>query len=664
MKRYKRVTAGILLASSLVSLSGCAVSFGEDATSYPLVPELTVTEVNDYYKESLSFDAVISKNLDIQETTYETTDVTDPEKVEQLAAALGKTIGLLGQMEYRYSAENALALDEATFHYIKSYLNDKTLVNRTVSTPKQALGYYFIDVAYDIQPRSIGTFTDKASLLGLNGAFIHSDYYNSDSVNTAYLTVAVQKLNDYYADNGILDKRASFNSSTGLFSTDPTATSTQPDYSTSTATDGGGTGGAVDAVSATSASISNRHPNIDISTFNTLVGSSDQYSAYFPDLEMVYNIPEAVKEIPGIGIYPCGAGGLTKFGFNRSQLTGTVTLRFVYKDDLVDSSILHNVNVYPVFSEITSGFTDTNEQIIPDFLMEEFETLIDRADRAIINCDLPGLMSGNIYSDMGMAVLRGYENNYVNVLRQISTVRRVVSRDVENGAYLLEVESIRQEGPKGADVYGTYRDMSYVVIEQDGQDFVITDWITMNRKMQEEPSITPDSAVAKRLVALNLAGPVSDEAKESVTQLLNNLYTAGTYRVLTGPYDVDTPEGTKTIEVGMYDCFNRNVEMLSQNDFNDINTRLRAQLTKHGINTSSTYRGKVTEWIGGASNQVELITEEVITYQGSSEGTYMQVYYLCSNMEDKWVIDDIQFITVEDHSGEDLQADIDRISSK
>ena len=664
MKIYKRVTAGLLLTSSLVSLSGCAVSFSEDATSYPLVPELTVTEVNDYYAESLSFDAVISKNLDVQETTYETTDVKDPEKVEQLADALGKTIGLLGQMDYRYSAENALALDEETFHYIKAYLNDKTLVNRTVSTPKQALGYYFIDVAYDIQPRSIGTFTDKASLLGLNGAFIHSDYYDNDSINTAYMTVAVQKLNDYYADNGILDKRASFNASTGLFSTDPTATATQPDYSTSTATDGGTSDGTVDAVAVTSSSLSNRHPNIDISTFNTLVGSSEQYSAYFPDLEMVYNIPEAVKEIPGIGIYPCGAGGLTKFGFNRAQLTGTVTLRFVYKDDLVDSSILHSVNVYPVFSEITSGFTDTNEQIVPDFLMEEFETLIDRADRAMVNCDLPGLMSGSIFSDMGMAVLRGYEDTYVNVLRQISTVRRVVSRDVENGAYLLEVESVRQEGPKGADVYGTYRDMSYVVIEQDGQDFVITDWMTMNRKMQEEPSITPDSAVAKRLVALNLAGPVSDEAKEEVTELLNNLYTAGTYRVLTGPYNVNTSEGTKTIEVGMYDCFNRNVEMLSQNDFNDINTRIRAQLTKHGVNTSSTYRGKVTEWIGGASNQVEFITEEVITYQGSSEGTYMQVYYLCSNMEDKWVIDDVQFITIEDHSGEDLQADIDRISSK
>lgn len=701
MNNSKRIISCVLAITTIASLSGCSTSvFKDDVASYQLVPQLTANEVIDYYSKAMSFDSIITKNIDVDKTTYETKEVTDQTKLNQLKSALSKTESVLKQMQYQYTDENNEAVNEETFHYIKAYLNDRKLSNGTIQQINQALGYYFIDVQYDIGARTAGTFTNQASMVGLNGAFIHSEYYNTDSVDNAYMTQAQTKLNAYYADNNILNKKATFNKATGIFSTDPN-TSGSLDFTDSTAVDNqpideptdedtapvqkvdeqgnpvvDEDGNPVyeepvaeqpseeptpDSVSATSSVLNSRSPHIDVSEFNTVVGSSTKQTAYMPELTKVYNIPAPEGTFSGIGIYPSGIGGLTKFGFNRGQLAGTVTLRFVYKDDLTNPNKLLNINIYPVFSEITTGFSANNDNIIPEFLMTEFEKLLERADRAIANCDLSALMSGNIYSDMGVAILRGYEDQHVNVLRQISTIRRVLSRDINNSSYLLEVESQRQEGPKGADVYGTYRDKSYVVVEQHGQSFVITDWLTMTRQMQTEPDINPDSAVSKRLVALNLAGEVSEESKKEVTGLLGDLYKASTYRVLNGPKDIETSNGTETIQRGMYDCFDPDPEMLSSTRKEDINSKLRGMLVKHGTSTSAQHYGIVTEWIGGADNQVEFTTEEIITYQGRNDGIYMTCYYLVSKMQDTWVIDDLQIISSEEHSGQNLQSDIDRI---
>ena len=55
------------------------------------------------------------------------------------------------------------------------------------------------------------------------------------------------------------------------------------------------------------------------------------------------------------------------------------------------------------------------------------------------------------------------------------------------------------------------------------------------------------------------------------------------------------------------------------------------------------------------------MTEEVITYQGRDDGVYMITYYLLSNMEDKWVIDERQVIEQQDVSGESLSTIVNRI---
>ena len=63
----------------------------------------------------------------------------------------------------------------------------------------------------------------------------------------------------------------------------------------------------------------------------------------------------------------------------------------------------------------------------------------------------------------------------------------------------------------------------------------------------------------------------------------------------------------------------------------------------------------MTEWIGGADNQVELITEEIIIYEGQDTAQYMQMYYLVSNLNNKWVIDEMKALEIRDISGEELE---------
>ena len=682
--KVKRAILAIMIIGMAFN-TGCNVSFMNDIHSYPLVPELTTAELRDYYAKSLEFDSIITKNLDVYRTDYELLDVDDESKINELEDAVNKTIGLLNQMEYVDTQDNRNIVSEETFNYIKAYLNDRKLTNGDIVSIKQALGHYFVDVQFKISSRSVGTFNTAASLLGIHGAFYHDNYSDIDKLDTTYLQSVIGKLNSYYIENNMDGYSASFDPLTGTFeftngdngtlsnNTGTTSSTTESTDTTSSGTENtDATNGDTESTDTTSSSVDNTQVNVnsvlttreqllDIDLINNVAGSSTTQTAYMPQLNLVFNIPASEGDIGGIGIYPVGEQGLSKFGFNREQLDGTETLRFVYKQDVNKPDLLINTNIYSVFSEITTGFASNNDSIVPEFLMTEFEKILDRADRAIMNCDITALMSGDIFTDTSIGILRGYEDQYTNVLRQLSTIRRIVSRDVENSSYLVEVETQRQEGPKDGGVYGTYRDRSYVTIEQIGQEFVITDWLRLVRELQTEPDINPDSAVAKRLVA-TLDGVPSEEAKEAAKQLLQELYRADTYRVLRGPKEIPFNNATIIVEKGMYDCFNDDTEMLSADKLEELNSRIRSLLVKHGTNVSATHTGVITEWIGGSNNQIEFTTEEIITYNGMDDGVYLKCYYLLSNMSDKWVIDDIQIIEQEDVSGSELASLVDRIS--
>lgn len=646
----RRALILILTIIMVASVTGC-VTKSDKVASLPLVSALTEKEVRDYYAKSLSYDTIAKRDINIHKTEYQTYDVD-----EALSKELTKYVGNIEETLRNQYVENEY-IDESTYVYIKSFLNEKALTRDSIVSVKAALGYYFVDVDYKVSYGSIGKFTDGINYLGINGAFIKT-LDGRDTLDNSFILNAVETLNNYYAQNNI-NKSVEYDEYTkkiNMVNAELPGNMVIGKYNK----------GSEQSTSSTYTgdiqfnTVNYRGSKVDIKEVNSIAGSAMSNAAYMPDLSVVYEVPSS-KQLSGFGIYPSGCCGLTEYGVTRSSLTGSLTIRYVFKDSK-DGNKIVGYNAYPISYVSDSSVEDNlNSVTVPSFIYRELSKVIERADRAISNGDIVALNSGYIYSDAGKAVIVGLESNYVNVARNKSTVRRVLDRKIGSNTYLIEVETTRQEGSKGSDTFGTYVDTKCIVVEQVGTEFIITDELLLRREMVSEPVINPESYARKRLVALNLAGEVKDKDKADIQTLLSDLYTAGTYRLLRGPKDITVDGQTITLEKGMYDCFNSNTELLSEDDLEYMNESLRELLIKHGVSVKAKYSGVVTEWVGGTGNQAELITEELINYDGIDTGTYMQVYYLVSSMDGVWVIDDMVFIEEKELSGTELQSVVDRI---
>lgn len=730
----KRVTA--LACTAVLSLTGCNSFVTEDVTSYPLVSKLTTAEVIDYYAKSLEYDAIVSRNVEVHETEYVTYDVTG-EKAERLKGLVGKAEAILANTEYDVTEENLAVMSPDTFGYIKATIDNESISNGNIKQIKGALGYYFVDVEYDIAPSQIGAFKQTANLVSLNGALYEDPLTNEWKVDTAYIQQVVNKMNQYYLDN-LIFKEASFDESTCKitiekghlpvgeiqnFTNDNTfysdgsllngedaidengeetenteesgdllgavndtideqqkenteateetenteesetiidenndetitiesedkGTQNLGDFDKSTiSSDFSTVTGGTSVTQYNSITSEDRKIQLDIDLINSIVGSSLKHSSEMPPLDTVYDIPESNGNISGYGISNGGGDGLKVFGFDRSQLSGKLIIRYVFKDDSTGSGEILGTNAYIIDEEITTGIKQAeNNILVPDFLMLEFEKLIERSDRLQVDNMLASSLSGNVYEDIGIGILMGTKDRSTNTLKYMSTIRQVIDRDTMNNAYVIEVESTVIDGARDVDCYGTYRDKSYVVIQQQGTEFKIIDWARVSRQVTNEAPINPDSATIKRLVALNLAGEIPEESKDSIKKLLSDLYTAGTNRILRGPKELEVNGQVITVEKGMYDCFQNDTSILPESDLEYINSSLRNKLTNKGIDVQAIYSGIVTDWIGGYDNQAEFTTEELITYVGTGEAHYMQVYYLVSNLNDVWVIDEMTIL--------------------
>lgn len=407
----------------------------------------------------------------------------------------------------------------------------------------------------------------------------------------------------------------------------------------------------------------NRAVKFDVNYINSIVGASSENMYTMPKLSTVYNIPSS-SGISGAGVYPCGIGGMKLFGYNRDKSSGTLTLRYVFQESESGDGTIKCINIYPkeMRNEIPQFAADSNV-IIPEYLMQEFEILVERADRAIVNCDLTTLISDSIFTDLGFGVLRGYKKDSTDILKHMSVIRQVISRSIDNNAYVLEIESTIIEGAKSSNVQGTYRDKSYIVIQQFGKEFKITDWVRVSRDVTDEPDIDAGNSTLKRLVALNLTGEVSSTTKKEVTNLIEDLYRASTYRKLSGPYEVETSDGVMTYERGMYDCFNNDVNLLRSDKKEELNSNIRGYLTAYGTNTKCVYDGVIDEWIGGYKNQVEFTTEEIMTYGDNEAGRYFRTYYLASKMNDVWYIDEMTVLDTEELDVSEISDIQSRISN-
>lgn len=742
MKRKYLTKAVALLGVASLSLTGCSSFISEDVTSYPLASTMTSAELVDYYAKALKYDSIVSRNVDVHETKYEMKDI-EGAKSEKLKDLTSQCEAILGKNEYTPTEDLVKLVSKDTFHYIKGSLDNEVLTGGKVQNIQGALGYYFVDVKYDVTSKTPGTFKDVVNLIGLDGAFT-KDYKDRYSINTAYLTAVVKQLNEYYYKNNInkcavfdsnintikiLDNTApdysdnivddydSFENSDSDIYTAPGDEDEQDDTLSDIGTDSSDSDEAVtsddetddskgsvkakkstkssdksdddskksdkknkkstkksatgsdtlpDGSNYTIVTPESRRLQLDTKLINKTTGSSTTGIADMPELDDVYNKPSEEGTISGYGIYPAGDDGLKTFGFDRSKLSGSVTLRYVFKDDETGTGDILGSNIYIQSEEITNGVNvSSNNVLVPEFLQSQLEQIVERADRVQANNDLAGLMSGNVYEDIGVGVLRGYKSKNTGISKHMSTIRQIINRDTANNSYLLEVETTTIEGAKDVDSYGTYKDISYVVVQQQGDKFIITDWCRVSRTIAAEPPIDPESNVQKRLIALNLAGSISDDSKDSIKSLLSNLYTAGTNRLLRGPEEIKVDGETRTLEKGMYDCFASDTSILSADDLEYENSLLRDILTKHGVDISSIYSGTVTEWIGGYEDQAEFTTEELVSYDGLNSGYYMQVYYLAQIVNDEWVIAERTVLDSYDvDDAEQLDAIKERVGQK
>lgn len=600
----------ITISTSMLFTSGCAFKSSSPAKDLPLVEALSEKEVIDYYKEALKYESIVERNIQVHEVTYELKEMSNSvkPKVRELKNAIEKEL-------YSHTYKNSNMLSEQQYYYIKSIIDDKILTNGKIIKEAESLGYYFMDVEYDIAKNNTGKFLEKAQYLGIHGAF-KKDVYGNVSFDERFIKVYDQKAAG--AITIIDDAADNFQSDTIEYIDNQEENSTEQVRADFNNTYIG------------------RKIQLDISTYNKLSGSSLNQTAFMPPLKMVYETNKESGVMSGFGIYPQGEFGLKTFGYNRNQLRGKLVLRFVFKQDILNKEKINFTGVYPVSISIDNKLEDA-EQLVPDFVREEIEKIVERSDRAICNNDISALMSGNIYNDIGVAVLNGLYQNNTYLLRKISNVEKVIGR--KDNYYLVQVVSMIQEGPRGTNAYGTYKDTYQMVIEQQGLKFIINDYVLIKRELIKEPQFELDSSIIKRLAALGLRGTISEESKEAIKELLNGLYQASTDRKLKG----------------MYDSFNDDTTLLSSSHKEYLNSQLRGWLVRHGVNVKSTYKGIVTEWIGGADNQVELITEEIIIYEGQDTAQYMQMYYLVSNLNNKWVIDEMKALEIRDISGEELE---------
>ena len=587
MKR-KGICGGIAFTLLATTLTGCGS--GVNLASIPLVPALSQQEVIDYYKEALEYDTIATRTVVPNQVSYEMTEVTGSAKELATNEAL-KIEALLG----KHTLSDADGLDENIHQYIKYVIDDKVLTRKGIVGVNEALGFYFVDIEYSLSPKSVGAFNQNIKYLGINGVFREDYGDGSIVIDTQFMEKATNDVNKYLVEN--------------------------PDY-----------------VTHKSPVAGVRAPLLDVKLYNTAAGMSLTETAVMPNLDLVYQYPAESGSISGYCLFPQGSFTLRDFGYSRSSMDGTATLRYVFKKDIMDPTKIEFTNVYVTNYELTNGLEIDDGAVAPDFMMTEAEKIIERSDRAICNNDITALMSGEIYDDIGVAVLYSNMRNYCYNQKHMTKAERIVGRT--DHEYLIEFEKTIQEGPIGVGTSGTYVLDGYLVVQQEDTEFHITDYVVTKMEMTKEPQIDVESTILKRLAALNLTGEVTDEEKTGITELMNNLYTASTNRQLQG----------------MYDCFNTDTNLLSSTHREYLNSQIRAWLLKKGTNSESTYLGVVSQWIGGADDQVEFFTNELIEYEGKDVGLYMQNYYLVSRFENKWVIDEMKVVESKDVSGAELRS--------
>jgi len=569
---------------------------------------LTTQEVLDYYAKELSYESITQyTKLSSEEIEY---NVVEGDMKE-------KAINAYKDVIKEYKLTNDYRISKYNHEYLKAFIDDLVINEKEVVGVKEAKGYYYVEVKFSTSPNKAGTFKENANYLGINGIIIR-DYMGEVTIDEEYLALAIAEINRARKEQG-----------RELI----TALENKEMESESTLNNRGENSVGI-SIGANADKV--RQLIYDVREFNTVVGSSKEQIAFMPDINMVFRPTGENGTANGYGIFDSGNYGLKDFGYNRNNSNGELTITFVFKQNELEGKKLDYQFCYINSYNNYNDFSRDGNITIPNFIKTELDKIVERLDRAINNRDITALMSREIVEDAGLATLQGLYGANSQIVHLVSKVKRVMARD--NNTYLVEIERTVEDTAKGTNVTSVYLDTYYAVIRQVDLKFKINDMVLMSRELRRTPEPNPDSATYRRLVALNLAGPISEKNKAGIKSTLQKLYTASTQRTLSG----------------MYETFNSNRELLSEERLEYINSKLRGYLIAQGTKQPAVMTGKVTTWIGGYDTQAELVTQELIEYTGLDKGLVLECYYLMSNYGTEWVIDDIEVISETEVTGEQL----------
>ncbi len=598
----------ILLA---ILISGCG---GVKAKELAPVSPLSRQELIDYYKDDMNHTAAYEKRTSkVYREIINKKDVTDKTKELKLLRGYELVEGEICANTY----DGNMIISKNQFEYIKTVLDDKELVKDKVEKIQEGHGFYFVDVGYKIQPKATGQMGDLTKYLGIHGIFKGYDY---SEVDYSYINLVNQTL-DYDAQEKSMrsTREQKFNNEVNVNAIDSSNNNNESmEEQIDTEKNNSETEEAIVKLSV-------RKPELNIRNANSLAGSAINKTAGMPELTTIYTPIYGSGLISGYGIFPQGGYELSKFGVVRSNLTGKAIIRYVYKENIEDGRNVSFVAVYPVSIIVDNKLKSIKNEIMANAIKVEIAKVVDRADRAIMNLDLAALMSGEIFEDMGPALLYGNKgrNNYI--LSNISETNTICKKD---NKYLVEIQQMVYDGIKNSDLVMKYNNKYYMVIIQNEDKFVINDYMCVESKLLEDPNLGADSCYIKRLVALSSGGSISQKNKKEIEKLMESLYSSSTNRKLPG----------------MYGCFNNDTELLSEDHKEYMNSKLRGLLIREGADVKSKYDGKIIKWLSGTDRQAELIADEIIQYRNKSEDIRMKTYYLVSCYKDKWVIDDMKIL--------------------
>ena len=627
----RKLICSLLVVVTMSSLTGCSsISYrtAEDLQEIPLVEPLTGKEVRDYYAKAIEVKDYELANKKRVTQTMELRVVQDDEK-----AKLDKEIARIEQLLSQEKYPGDESLKREAFETMKIFMDDRVYTRSDVIYTGAASENYIVDVVYTGIPKSEGNVKEDAKYLGIHGAFkldeLSASYVDRDFIKTMEKEVARDKTleglinGDVIADD-IADR--------GMKIDTPAEVNNKP---TNTA-NANNSDGIIDNA-------------IDITTYNNSMGASITQTAFMPALDLVFKKAPNGGKLGGYGIYAQGSNGMGSFGFNRKDSRAKMTVRYILERNFLDDSkvSLHSMYVKDFKMEGVPELDAIEKDIFPQFIMDKIAETIDRSDRVKSNRDITGLANGEVYYDLRNAILWGHKANN-NVFTHISQVDNYLKRN--GNFYLVEVSTnVFSDIKNDKAGQAHYKDKYVVLIEQKQleEEFVIVDWMRIGRETIVEPKLEFRNQKAQRYGEISLAGAVPEDIKPQVRGVMQDYYA------MANEANWD----------GVKEYYNKDVEILSSTDREDIFSTVTKWCGKFGFGNEVTWkiRSSVIDWVGGTDSQVELISQELITYAGTDYSQLVTSYYVLSKFENEWSIDDMRVIESTELSGDDTYKAIEEI---